>query len=72
MDPAIIGSMRVGHFRIGVKLVDFDRLVDQLEKTSTPTKIMADSRVIEADGPVIRANVFIDLFDRIKTRVETV
>lgn len=32
MDPAIIGSCRIGYFRIGVFRDDWDRLVDQFKK----------------------------------------
>lgn len=34
MDPAVIGYMRVGYFRIGVKNTGFDDAVERLEKIS--------------------------------------
>lgn len=34
MDPAIIGSCRIGHFRIGVFRDDWDRLLTRLKNLS--------------------------------------
>lgn len=65
-----LGSTQIGTYTSTRNM--FDRVITRLEKTSTPTKILADKSTVLADGAVIRADVFVPLFDRLTTRVEKV
>jgi len=51
MDPAIVGTMRVGHFRIGVFRDDWDNLVKRVESVSGPISLDVTRRELTLGTP---------------------
>lgn len=76
MDPAIIGSMRVGHFRIGVFRDDWDRILTRTKNVASDGDMLVDEGIVEVvadDAPMpIRVDVRRRLFDSVKGRVKKV
>jgi len=72
-DPAILGSCRLGHFRLGVKKPLFDRAVTKLEKTSAKSLGGMDPAVAgHFRAGQWRAGVYLPKFDEAIARLEKV
>lgn len=73
MDPAVIGYMRIGHFRIGVKKPDFDRAITRLEKISAKSMGGKDPAIVgKCRVGYCRVGVKVPLFDAFVQRTEKV
>jgi hypothetical protein len=69
MDPAIIGEMRVGYFRIGVFTDEFERLMERLKNANPPRDLDA-ARWGEARWGYFRWGVRAEGFEVIKNKLE--
>lgn len=66
MDKAVIGYMRIGHFRIGVFRPDWDQLLQTFENINTPHKMVMDGKTAKMDeGPKLRMDVAIPVFEEL-------
>ena len=76
MDSAIIGTMRIGYFRIGLFLLDDwnDKLLKRFKNVATPSLIKVDevpSMVLD-EPPYYRVDVLTDHWKLLKNRFKKV
>jgi len=73
LDPAVLGSCRLGYFRLDVKKPLFDEAIDKLEKTSVKSMGGVDPCVAGGfRAGMMRAGVYIPLFDKAVEDLEKV
>lgn len=72
MDKAILGSMRLGYFRLGVYKPVWEDLIAQFENVSAPKKIIVGGGAVKVGEGVFRVGVFTTHFEDLIKVVENV
>lgn len=72
MDPAEVGVMRIGYFRIGVTVAKFDVALEQLKNVPSPRKATISVSPVAIGGVECRIGVFTTHFESLKKRFEKV